>query len=166
MLRTDQVMGLARPGAGPAGKTPGAPKGSGEVPSELRKAARDFEALLAQEILKGMRSTVPGGGLVGSGSSAALYQAMEDESLASVMADRGALGLGDLLVRQLGGAACRQSATTSEAGAKKDGEGAALREMPEVPTHSFGKSPLSSVSDGTKFYSEAIPPAQWAKKES
>ncbi len=72
-----------------------------ENPEGLRRAARDFEAMLAQQLLRGMLSSLPSGGMLGHGANAEMYEDLLEQSLARVMADRGALGVGDLLLRQL-----------------------------------------------------------------
>ncbi len=67
----------------------------------LRKAARQFEALFTQMMLKQMRQAVPKGGLFDS-NQGKLYQEMFDQKVAGSLSERSGLGLADLLIRQLG----------------------------------------------------------------
>ncbi|MGC8720509.1 MAG: rod-binding protein [Thermodesulforhabdaceae bacterium] len=66
---------------------------------ELKKACREFESLFTAYILKSMRSTV----LRAEEPQQAreIYEAMFDEALAREISLSGALGLGDLIYKQL-----------------------------------------------------------------
>jgi flagellar protein FlgJ len=97
----DRLSGLARPGALP---TPASARGvAGPLdPAELAKlkeAARGFEAIFIQQMLKGMRQ--PAGGLLAPGPGRQLYQDLADEELARSLSRRGGVGLADFLVRHL-----------------------------------------------------------------
>ncbi|RJQ48000.1 MAG: flagellar assembly peptidoglycan hydrolase FlgJ [Gammaproteobacteria bacterium] len=70
----------------------------------LRETARQFEALFMQMLLKSMREAKPADDPFSSPQSD-LYRDMFDQQLAINLSKNGALGIADLLQRQLGGAA-------------------------------------------------------------
>ena len=63
----------------------------------LREACKGFEALLIHEMMKSMRKTIPKSGLMGGGAEEKIYEAMYDQAVSDVLADRGALGVADML---------------------------------------------------------------------
>jgi Rod binding protein len=65
----------------------------------LQGAAKEFEALFLQMMLKAMRATVPEGGLESS-STGKLYQELLDQQWAKQLSGRG-FGLADMLTAQL-----------------------------------------------------------------
>ena len=73
-------------------------------PEAIREAAKQFEAVFVQMMLKSMRAASPsdGGGLMDSDQTR-LYREMYDQQIALSMAQQGKLGLADTIVRQLGG---------------------------------------------------------------
>ena len=71
--------------------------------AKLKKACKDFEAIILQQLLSAMRKSVPKGGLLESGFSQDMYQSMYDENLAQEMANGKGIGLADTLFRQLSG---------------------------------------------------------------
>lgn len=73
-----------------------------ESPEALAEAARQFEALFLHTLLRNMRESAFGEGLFDSEQSR-LYESMFDQQIARTMADKGGIGLADILVRQLGG---------------------------------------------------------------
>jgi len=73
-------------------------------PRALQAAARQFEALFLQMMLKGMRAASFGDPLFGS-SQMELYRDLADRQVALDLAGRTGLGLSELLARQLGGRA-------------------------------------------------------------
>jgi flagellar protein FlgJ len=66
---------------------------------ELKKACREFESLFTAYILKNMRATV----LRAEAPEQAreIYEAMMDEAIAREISLSGALGLGDMIYKQL-----------------------------------------------------------------
>jgi len=66
---------------------------------ELKKACREFESLFTAYILKNMRTTV----LRAEAPEQAreIYEAMMDEAIAREISLSGALGLGDMIYKQL-----------------------------------------------------------------
>ena len=73
-------------------------------PGAIREAAKQFEAVFVQMMLKSMRAASPsdGGGIMDSDQSR-LYRDMYDQQIALSMAQQGKLGLADTIARQLGG---------------------------------------------------------------
>lgn len=69
-------------------------------PEAARAVATQFEALFAQMMLKSMREAAPGGGLFDS-PQLHLYRDLFDKQISMEIADRGDLGIGSLLLRQL-----------------------------------------------------------------
>ena len=70
----------------------------------LSQVARQFESLFVQMMLKQMRQASFGGGIFDT-ERTRQYQDMYDKQLALHLAERGGLGIGELLERQLGGEA-------------------------------------------------------------
>ena len=70
-----------------------------DQPGAIRSAARQFEALMLQQLLKAMRATVPENGLFDT-SARKLWQELSDQQLASDLAQSGGVGLAELLARQ------------------------------------------------------------------
>ena len=66
----------------------------------LEAAARAFESLLVGQMLKQMRSTTLGGGLLDSAQSQ-LYQDLYDQPIATVLSEGDGLGIRKALLRQL-----------------------------------------------------------------
>jgi flagellar protein FlgJ len=73
-----------------------------QTPQALREAARQFESLFTNMMLKSMRSASEGDPLFGS-DQADFYQDMFDQQLAVELGKGKGLGLADMLVRQLQG---------------------------------------------------------------
>lgn len=71
-------------------------------PEAVREAAKQFEAVFIQMMLKSMRDASPGdGGLMDSDQSQ-FYRDMFDQQLALILAQQGQLGLSDVIARRLG----------------------------------------------------------------
>ncbi len=68
---------------------------------KLRKACRDFESLLVQQMLSKMRASIPKSDLFGSKDKEEIFQGMLDEQYATQMSESGAIGLGDTIYAQL-----------------------------------------------------------------
>jgi flagellar protein FlgJ len=71
-----------------------------QSPETVRKVAQQFEALFIQMMLKNLRNTGVENALFGSDQEK-LYRDMFDQQLSVDLSEKGALGLADLLVRQL-----------------------------------------------------------------
>ena len=83
---------------GPAGSLPAA----SFDPSQLRKAARDFEAMAIGELLKPMFDTIDQSkGLFGGGAGEAAWKPILVEHMARNIAARGGLGLAEHVYQSL-----------------------------------------------------------------
>ncbi len=92
-------------------------------PDAIREAARQFESLFTNMMLKSMRSASMGDPLFGS-DQADMYQDMFDEQMATQLSRGKGLGLADMLVRQLMGGGPGAAAGASSAGGAKPATGA------------------------------------------
>ncbi|MCC6207074.1 MAG: flagellar assembly peptidoglycan hydrolase FlgJ [Gammaproteobacteria bacterium] len=105
-------------------------------PETMRKVAQQFEALFIQMMLKNMRNTGVGDELFGSDQEK-LYRDMFDQQLSVDLSEKGALGLSDLLVRQL----------TRQPGAGADASASTIGNTPAAHAHTvLPASPSLSVS--------------------
>jgi len=68
---------------------------------KLKKACADFEALLVARMLKLMRQSIPQNGLLQNSPGKEVYQSLMDQELAKSMSQRGGVGLGEVLYRQV-----------------------------------------------------------------
>jgi murein DD-endopeptidase MepM/ murein hydrolase activator NlpD len=76
----------------------------GAQQSQLKKVAQEFEAIFIAQMLKVMRETIEESGLMNGGFGKEIYMDMFDQEVALSMARRGALGISDLLIRNLSSA--------------------------------------------------------------
>ena len=72
-------------------------------PRNVAQAAKAFESLFLEQLLGEMRRGVPEGGLFKRGFAEKTFQQMLDRSHAENMAERGGVGLSELLLRSWGG---------------------------------------------------------------
>ena len=70
-------------------------------PEALRAAAKQFEGLFLQMVLKSMRDSVPREGLFDNDQSR-MYESLLDQQLALAMSSKGTTGLAAMIERQLG----------------------------------------------------------------
>ena len=75
-----------------------------DAPS-LRDVAREFEALLVGELTRQAAKPLPGESLLDGGSAARMYREQFFQEVARLSAERGSLGVAEVLERQLGGVA-------------------------------------------------------------
>lgn len=66
----------------------------------LKSAAKQFEAIFMQMLLKSMRDAIPASDLMG-GSESKMYTSMLDQELAARMGNGKGLGIADMIVKQL-----------------------------------------------------------------
>ncbi|WP_448563687.1 flagellar assembly peptidoglycan hydrolase FlgJ [Thalassotalea ganghwensis] len=80
-------------------------KDASDKSDALKKAAKQFEAIFMQMLLKSMRSAqeVLESDSPFNSESSKFYRDMHDQQMALEMSSNGSLGLSDLIVRQLGG---------------------------------------------------------------
>ena len=69
--------------------------------AKLKKACRDFEAILLEFMLQKMRESVPKSDLTEQSRGEEIYRSMLDEEISRQIADTRGVGLSDLLYRQL-----------------------------------------------------------------
>jgi flagellar protein FlgJ len=91
------------PGATPQVRSPAgtAPTSKPVETARLRRAAREFEAILVEHMLKTARQSFPQRGLFPSGAGQELYRGLVDEELARSMSRGGGFGLSELLIRSM-----------------------------------------------------------------
>jgi len=77
------------------------PEGKKLDREKLKKACSDFEALIMARMLKQMRQSIPQNGLPGNGPGKEVYQSLMDQEVAKKMSQRGGVGLGERLYRQV-----------------------------------------------------------------
>src|SRR6185369_2642769 len=94
-----------------------------QSPQALREAARQFESLFTNMMLKSMRSATGKDPLFGS-DQADFYQDMFDQQLAVQLGKGRGLGLADMLVRQLIGGTVGAPGATTATDAASGGSGA------------------------------------------
>jgi flagellar protein FlgJ len=68
---------------------------------KLKEACQDFEAIFIKQVLDGMRKTVPRTELLERTLGEEIFEDMLYTEYAKIMSRRGALGIADLLFRQL-----------------------------------------------------------------
>ena len=123
--------------AKPEAATP-TPAPTKEASPELVAAAREFESLLMNMMLKSMRSTVERSDLFGDTKHIETYEQLLDQEYAQGMAEQGGFGFADLIVKQFtdagqGVTELRQAATQMRAardGYEAYGDAAAAGSIP------------------------------------
>ena len=110
-----------------------------QSPESLREAARQFESLFTQMMLKSMRDATPKDSLFGSDQQD-FYQGMFDSQMANQLSKGKGIGLADMLVKQLMQAGVApEVAGKAAAAAEKTGASGAGAAGP-VPTASTGRT--------------------------
>ena len=95
-----------------AGTSAAAPAQASPDQAKLKKAAQAFEAVFVRQLIGTMRSATDGDGLFDSEASKQ-FQDMADSKTADAMAQKGALHIADMLVKQYG---ARLSGSAAAAG--------------------------------------------------
>ena len=119
MTTTPITNGVAAPSAA-------VPSVTSPEMAKLKKAAHAFEAVFLRQMIGSMRSAGLGDGIFDS-EATQQFQEMSDAKTADVMAEKGAFGIADLLVKQYG---ARLAATAAPA---------AAGEQPATPATTDGK---------------------------
>lgn len=70
--------------------------------SPLNDAAKQFETLFVGQLLEAMRRTAPKGGALTPSRGEEQFRQLFDQEIAQRIADRGGIGIGEMLCRQLG----------------------------------------------------------------
>ena len=73
-----------------------------DSPEAILEAARTFESLFLNEIMKNMRKTLPQDGLLNQGFANNVFNSMLDQEYSQIASKSGQLGLADVIARQLG----------------------------------------------------------------
>jgi murein DD-endopeptidase MepM/ murein hydrolase activator NlpD len=93
---------MTQPGSGLENKVQAAlNSGADKQKSELKKASQEFEAIFIAYLLKVMRETIEESGLTEGGFGKSIYTDLFDQEISVSMAKRGALGISDMLYRDL-----------------------------------------------------------------
>ena len=71
--------------------------------TSLRQVAADFESLFVNQMFQAMRRTVPESKLFAQNSGEKMFRDMLDQQWASGLANRGGVGIGDMLYQQMVG---------------------------------------------------------------
>ncbi len=129
-------------------------------PEALQEAARQFEALFIQMMLKSMRSAAPGDALLGSDQQA-LYRDLYDKQMSLHLAERNGLGLAEIIVRQLSQGQDDPHADAELAALSRAPERESLRALPPSPA----PSAPTQFSSPTDFVRLVWPHAQRAGRE-
>ena len=79
-----------------------------QTPESMRETARQFEALFVQTMLKAMRDASQGDGLLDNDKTD-FYRDLHDQQLALEMVRGRGLGIADMLMRSMGGAATTEA---------------------------------------------------------
>jgi len=88
--------------------------------NKLRQAARDFEAVFVQYLLRSMRRSVPKTDLFGRGLSGEFYESMFDQSVARAVVSKRGLGLADKIIEELERRLPEPASARATAGANAD----------------------------------------------
>lgn len=105
-------------------------------PEALRAAAKQFEALFLQMVLKSMRDAVPSSGLLDSDESR-MFQSLQDQQMTMNLAQGRGVGLAEVLYRQLGGKADGELDGSTDAGATGPDANASAQAFPVPPRAAF-----------------------------
>jgi flagellar protein FlgJ len=129
--------------------------GDGDQKAVTREAARQFEALFVQMMLKSMREA---SAVFGTGEDTS-YREMFDQQIALEMTKGKGLGLADVLTRQLGGTEAALAATPRAPGAA-DVIAARLKAAPVLPRL---PGPLAPEIPDSLLQATAAPSLQFAE---
>lgn len=98
----------------PAAEDPAGAPGVSSA-EKTRSACAEMESLFLYHLLREMQDTVPKSGLLGGGTTAALYTDMLHQHLSRDLAAGGGIGLADILMTQLSGnSGCARNPTSDE----------------------------------------------------
>lgn len=127
-------------------------------PQALKTAARQFEAVFLQMVMKSMRASVPQEGMFDSDQTR-FYQELLDAQMAQVLAGKGGTGLAAMIERQL---------SRPDAVAIPDQEGGMPLTLPAraIPLPSLRTVPLPSDTAPKLFPLESSPVRQLAPLQS
>lgn len=76
--------------------------GAAGEPQRIKKAATDFEAMMVQQMLKGMWQGVPGGeGMLTGSREEELFRDMLNEEVARTVAEQQSIGVRDIIEKEM-----------------------------------------------------------------
>lgn len=75
--------------------------GSGRTDADIRKVARDFEAIFMRMLFKEMRNTIQRTSLMGNSRAMEYFESMYDEQVADQMTEAGGVGFANVVYQQL-----------------------------------------------------------------
>lgn len=67
----------------------------------LKKLSKEYESFFMKQVISSMRKTVPQDGAIGGGNAEEIYKSMQDDHLASNMANQGNTGIAQSLYNKL-----------------------------------------------------------------
>ena len=126
-------------------------RSEGGSDAALRAAAKQFEGLFLQMVMKSMRATTGQNGMMDSEQTRS-WQGMLDQQMALEMSQSGGSGLSEMLYRQLGGKAAARPDATGETG-KSGFDLADVRRRPAIP------AVLARAAEGVAAAGRAALPA-------
>lgn len=133
-------------------RVPGQAKGPGSTDdAKLNEAAKAFEGAFLKILLKSMRDTIPEGGLFDRQQMAA-FEEMRDGALADSLAGRGATGIAQLVVTQLGGKPQKPAVTLTQG----------VRPAQAANVEGVTKSTGSNADERQRFVDQLLPVARKA----
>ena len=132
-----------------------------ESPQALREAARQFESLFTQMMLKSMREASFGDSLAASDATD-FYQEMHDSQLALELSKGRGLGLAQMLIEQLTRAGLVSGATDSRAEVGDRGQGTVDSQRVDASHQPLASWPPASRED---FVKQLRPHAEIAGRE-
>lgn len=144
-----------------------------DADASLNEVARQFESLLISQMLKGMRQTSMGEGMMESDQSL-FYRDMYDQQLAIHMAESGGMGLAEVITRQMGGEADKLPSTISTVKDMADyrQQAVAMAEMRADERRAVGKQQAQASTPTTASNAVAAAadttqkdPASWTAEE-
>lgn len=99
-----QIEILNSPGSRFEARLRAAQNSAGELrDQELKRVSREFESIFISQLLKVMRETIEESGLTEGGFGKSIYTELFDQEISQTIARRGALGIADLLYKNLAG---------------------------------------------------------------
>jgi murein DD-endopeptidase MepM/ murein hydrolase activator NlpD len=117
--------------------------------TELKKVSQEFESLFVAYLLKVMRETIEESGLNEGGLGKSIYTDLFDQELARGIAQHGALGISDLLIKRLSSEELEGPAESDEP--KPAGDLQAPASLSSAPGLSSRTTGLESDSDVPDF---------------
>jgi flagellar protein FlgJ len=82
-------------------KLPSVPGGKKIDETKLKKASEDFEALFINQLMQSMRRTVLKSKFLADAPGKEVYQSLFDREISKKMAQKGALGVGKIIYRNV-----------------------------------------------------------------